>query len=225
MSPPVTRDHDHDIILPDIIVDSALLFIRQKIIAQGRDEILLPPTTHEFSEKKLGITWNGVLILTNGKFVGLQTIRRVGDAKLSIIDGSDEVAVNIDLSLTDPTFTNDFHLTFMGREKDGSVVGTAELILFNLIFAVHLSTRRMRMIDFKFKDISSISAEVYGLGTILSFLTSKIMQIILNQKKKDIAHTVEAKLKSILADLFAKRSMPAPIVAGAVGMLEADASH
>ncbi|CAL8072023.1 unnamed protein product [Orchesella dallaii] len=218
-------NQDHDIIVPGIIVDSALFLIRQKIVAQGRDEITLPPSTHEFSEKKLGITWTGTLILTNGKFVGLQTIQRVGDAKLSRVGDSREVAIDIDLSLTEPTFSNDFHLTFMGREKDGSITGVIERILFNLIFAVDLTTQKMRMIDFKFKDISSISTQVDGLGTILSFLTTKIVQIVLNQKKWDIAHTVEGKLKSILTEFFAKRSMPGPIVAGAKGMLEADAEH
>jgi len=77
-----------NITLPDVIVDSALFYIRQKITIQGRDEIALPPSTHEFSEKKLGITWTGTLILTNGKFVGLQTIQRVGDTTLKSLDVS-----------------------------------------------------------------------------------------------------------------------------------------
>jgi len=84
------------------------------------------------------------------------------------------VEIGIDLSLAEPTFTNDFHLTFMEREMDGSVIGTVERILFRLIFAVNLVTRNMRMIDFKFKDITCINAEVSGLGTILSFLSSKV---------------------------------------------------
>lgn len=69
--------------IPNVLIDAALTEIRQKIVEQGYSEVHLPPSESEFNEKKFGITWNGTLILTNGKLRGLETLYRTGEATLS----------------------------------------------------------------------------------------------------------------------------------------------
>lgn len=69
--------------VPNALLDAGLEEIRRKIVENGYSELPLPPSSHEFTEKTLGIQWNGTLVLTNGKLSGLETLHRVGEATIS----------------------------------------------------------------------------------------------------------------------------------------------
>jgi len=203
------------------LFDSLLKDARNRITQLGLNEILLNPTEAEFSKKAVGILWKGSLILTNGKFSGLETLHRVGEARISFSQSEIlnfqklELTFNVDLGLTNPKITYDFQLNCdnrlcKDRDISGVATGTISSLTFNVILSVNVFTRKVRVRLFRFLEIGRINTEITGLGMIFDFLASKATSTAANRMKQEMANDVEREIEAILTDVF--ETIPWPVI-------------
>jgi broad specificity polyphosphatase/5'/3'-nucleotidase SurE len=64
--------------------DTVLENLHEQMVEQGLNNINLPDTRTNFSKRRLGVTWQGEAVLSDGILKGLETIHRTGDAVITI---------------------------------------------------------------------------------------------------------------------------------------------
>ena len=64
--------------------DTVLDNLHAQMVDNGLNNITLPDTTTQYSRRRLGVTWDGEIIVYNGALKGLETIHRTGDAVITI---------------------------------------------------------------------------------------------------------------------------------------------
>lgn len=121
-----------------------------------------------------------------------------------------EITFTVDLGLTSPTTVNDFRVLFMKKEMEGVATASLHYITFTIVLGLNILTRKMRLIDLKFRDLGHAHTDVKGLGTVLDFLASKISKIVLNKTKWQLAEAAEKNVKEVLRDIIENMKWPMP---------------
>lgn len=64
--------------------DSVLENLHDQMVDNGMSLVNLPDTTVNFCKRRLGVTWKGEAQLYNGVLIGLESVHRTDDAKITL---------------------------------------------------------------------------------------------------------------------------------------------
>jgi len=200
-------------------MDMVLELLRQQIVANGLDRVELPDGDLSFSMPFWPFgTVSGGVYLTQGFMVGMETIRRVGDATLSN-DGA-VVIFESDMGINNAGLGYDLAIKFLDIGPSGSLAGTITYANFYFRARIDVLAATVDIETLNIKDIGHISTDITGLG-IFNWLAELIADVAINLVKGIIKELIEGPIRnlmnSIIQDLLNNGlSPPAQLIAAAI---------
>jgi hypothetical protein len=181
-------------------VDQIMANLRAVIVKEGLNTIPLPPTSANFSETILGVTYHGEFMLKDGALRGLETIHRTGVADVS-------TEPNGDMVITVEGGVNDGQVGYTGIVKfmniGPTIKATGTLKSVRVLLTIRLGAGLRPSLDkLDIVNLGTLNLDIKGLGIILNFLTEVLVNTIGNLVKNVVGELLQGVIKNLLNDII-----------------------
>eukprot|EP00092_Neocalanus_flemingeri_P008990 GFUD01009673.1.p1 GENE.GFUD01009673.1~~GFUD01009673.1.p1 ORF type:complete len:230 (-),score=55.65 GFUD01009673.1:277-966(-) len=184
----------------DDYIDQILDNLRNLILEENMDPMVLPDLETGFSDTILGITWHGSAKLRNGHFWGLSTIARTGDTSFTV--EGDKARLTAYIGIRGASAHYDASAEFMGITIGAGVTADiSDIQIFLDAEMVLTGGSGLQLKDFKISHLGNISIDVSGLGP-LDWILEILVDFVDTFLKDWIVSLVEGPLKDLIQSLL-----------------------
>eukprot|EP00092_Neocalanus_flemingeri_P085928 GFUD01108199.1.p1 GENE.GFUD01108199.1~~GFUD01108199.1.p1 ORF type:complete len:230 (-),score=55.60 GFUD01108199.1:81-770(-) len=184
----------------DDYIDQILDNLRNLILEENMDPMVLPDLETGFSDTILGITWHGSAKLRNGHFWGLSTIARTGDTSFTV--EGDKARLTAYIGIRGASAHYDASAEFMGITIGAGVTADiSDIQIFLDAEMVLTGSSGLQLKDFKISHLGNISIDVSGLGP-LDWILEILVDFVDTFLKDWIVSLVEGPLKDLIQSLL-----------------------
>jgi hypothetical protein len=192
-------------------MDQVLANLRELMILNDLDRIVLPDYIIGFSRVILGVTWHGQASIYGGLVNRLETIHRSGPANLNVENG--DIVFDTELEINDGTLFASMAVKFMNLGPKVSIEGSLKRVKVQIKCRIASGLDKVSLDQFNIKDLGLLDIDIKGLGLVLNFLIEIVSESIGNLVKGLVANVLEGAIKNLLSDLVSQTAFPPALLA------------